>query len=137
MYPFILQADCAHSEERDHDAVIGSLFRKISVAVSGIEFKNHIRERLECFENFSCAYNGGETFIAHISSVNDIAIDDFNSDGNLDMIIAGNLYTSEIKTPRNDDGFGAFLASDDRGNFTVDYPYERGVSLGGDIRELC
>lgn len=53
------------------------------------------------------------------------------------MIIAGNLYTSEIKTPRNNDNFGTFLASYDKDKFIVDYSYGRGESLGGDSKELC
>ena len=46
---------------------------------------------------------------AQFSSVNDILIDDFNKDGNLDVLLVGNMFASEIETPRNDGGTGSLL----------------------------
>ncbi|MEA1787095.1 VCBS repeat-containing protein [Arenibacter sp. GZD96] len=87
--------------------------------------------------------NGDGTFtpsqlpsVAQFSSVNSIQIDDFNLDGHLDILLAGNLYTSEIETPRNDASFGAFLAGDGKGNFKVNYPSQSGLYLGGDIKDV-
>ena len=34
--------------------------------------------------------------------VNQIVVKDFNNDTKLDIVIAGNLYSSEVETPRND-----------------------------------
>ena len=39
-------------------------------------------------------------------------IEDFNQDGNLDILVAGNLYTAEVETPRNDAGIGLVLLGD-------------------------
>ena len=49
------------------------------------------------------------------SSVNSINIDDFDKDGNLDLILSGNWYVSEVETPRNDASFGVFLKGNGNG----------------------
>ena len=54
---------------------------------------------------------------AQFSSVNNLIARDFNRDGHLDLLISGNLYASEIETPRNDAGMGLFLAGNGNGNF--------------------
>ena len=54
---------------------------------------------------------------AQLSSINDMIIDDFDNDGQLDILAAGNLFDVEIVTPRNDGGVGVFLKGDGRGNF--------------------
>lgn len=90
------------------------------------------------FEN-----NGNGTFaprilprITQFSSVNDIVIDDFNLDGNLDMVLGGNLYVSEVETPRNDASYGVFLSGDGNGNFAAYAPYESGLYIKGDTKQL-
>ncbi len=55
--------------------------------------------------------------LAQISSINNILIRDFDLDGNSDLLLSGNLFQSEIETPRNDAGYGLFLKGDGRGNF--------------------
>ncbi len=75
-------------------------------------------------------------YLAQFSSVNDIIIDDFDNDGNLDMILSGNLYTSEIETPRNDASYGVFLAGDGKGEFKQNYPYQSGLYIDGDVKEM-
>jgi hypothetical protein len=49
---------------------------------------------------------------AQLSSVNQIIAKDVDKDGNLDLVMAGNLYGSEVETPRNDAGMGLFLIGD-------------------------
>ena len=46
---------------------------------------------------------------AQISSVNEILVNDYDKDGYLDILLAGNLLVSEVETPRNDAGYGLFL----------------------------
>jgi len=54
---------------------------------------------------------------AQFSSVNDILIEDFNGDDNLDVLLVGNLFVSEIETTRNDAGMGLLLLGDGKNNF--------------------
>ncbi len=72
--------------------------------------------------------------LAQLSSVNTILARDFDSDDQLDIIIAGNLYGSEVETPRNDASYGLFLKGDGKGSFTPLMPYESGLYIKGDIR---
>ncbi len=55
--------------------------------------------------------------LAQVSSINSIMVKDFNLDGHKDLLIAGNLYQSEIETPRNDASTGLFLKGNGKGDF--------------------
>ncbi len=46
---------------------------------------------------------------AQVSSINDFETMDINGDGFLDLVFAGNLFGSEIETPRNDASCGLVL----------------------------
>ena len=64
--------------------------------------------------------------LAQLSNLNDMLVRDFNSDGALDVLAVGNLYVSEIETPRNDAGTGFLLLGNGKGSFTV----QRGSKIG-------
>ncbi|MFC2125426.1 VCBS repeat-containing protein [Bacteroidota bacterium] len=71
-----------------------------------------------------------------LSSVNDILLLDFNQDNNLDILLAGNLYASEVRTPRNDAGYGLYLMGDGRGGFTSTSPEESGFFVPYDVKSM-
>ncbi|HEX7468198.1 MAG TPA: FG-GAP-like repeat-containing protein, partial [Methanobacterium sp.] len=74
---------------------------------------------------------------AQLSSINDMMIDDFDNDGHLDILAAGNLYNVEVVTPRNDGGIGIFLKGDGKGHFAP-VPYAlSGFFAPGDIKSLA
>ncbi len=52
-----------------------------------------------------------------ISSVNAIEVFDVNRDGNLDLILGGNLFNAEIETPRADANYGWVLLGNGKGEF--------------------
>lgn len=56
---------------------------------------------------------------AQISSVNKILAMDFNNDNHLDLILGGNLYQSEVETPRNDASLGLILIGNEIGRAHV------------------
>ncbi len=94
--------------------------------------------------NFASSYlenNGDGTFQIHplpnraqLSSVNTILIDDFNDDGDLDILIAGNLYGSEVETPRNDASYGLLLTGNGKGNFEPVDMKTSGVCVPDDVK---
>ncbi len=73
---------------------------------------------------------------AQVSSVNSILSNDYNEDGHLDLLIAGNLYPAEIETPRNDGGIGLLLYGNGKGDFKPVAPLESGISLPYDVKQM-
>ena len=73
---------------------------------------------------------------AQVSSINDILIEDFDKDGNSDLLVAGNLYASEVETPRNDAGVGLLLRGDGQGGFRSVAARKSGISLPYDVKKL-
>lgn len=72
-----------------------------------------------------------------LSSINDMLTHDFNGDGNLDLLVAGNLYTSEVETTRNDASYGHLLIGDGLGGFEPVSFVESGYFVNGDTREIA
>ena len=56
--------------------------------------------------------------LAQIAPIRGIIAHDVDGDGNLDLIVAGNLYDTEANTPRSDAGNGLWLRGDGQGHFT-------------------
>jgi len=74
--------------------------------------------------------------LAQLSSINKTLVDDYDGDGNLDFVIAGNLYESEIETPRNDSSIGLFLKGDGKGNFKAVSRMKSGFFAPGDVKDM-
>ena len=73
---------------------------------------------------------------AQISNINDFLIEDFDDDGHLDVLLAGNHYPVEIETPRHDSGIGLLLKGDSKGNWTPVSAEKSGISLPFDIKKI-
>ena len=73
---------------------------------------------------------------AQFSSINDILVDDFNNDGHLDALTIGNMFVSEIETPRNDAGTGLLMLGDGTGNFSVSTSQESGFFANRDAKKI-
>ncbi|UJH90640.1 FG-GAP-like repeat-containing protein [Antarcticibacterium sp. 1MA-6-2] len=73
---------------------------------------------------------------AQVSSINQILVDDYNGDGNLDALIAGNLFWSEVETTRNDAGYGMFLKGNGKGGFKETGASQSGFFVPGDVKDL-
>jgi enediyne biosynthesis protein E4 len=74
---------------------------------------------------------------AQLSSINGIVAGDYNKDGNLDILVAGNLFSSEIETPRNDASYGVLLTGDGHGDFQSIPFTQSGFYLGQDTKDLA
>lgn len=73
---------------------------------------------------------------AQLSSINEILVDDYDKDGFLDLLVAGNLYVSEVETPRNDASYGLYLKGDGKGGFAAVKPSESGFFVPGDVKTI-
>lgn len=96
------------------------------------------------FESAYIENRGNGTFEFHplpveaqFSSVNDILIDDYNKDSYPDILIAGNMYGTEVRTPRNDAGIGLFMAGDGKGNFKISRYHESGFYVPYDVKNMA
>jgi len=73
---------------------------------------------------------------AQLSSINGIVIEDYNNDGNADVILGGNMYGSEVETPRNDASYGLLMLGNGKGQFRPVTLAESGVYIKGDTKGL-
>ncbi|HUX55896.1 MAG TPA: VCBS repeat-containing protein [Bacteroidales bacterium] len=70
------------------------------------------------------------------SSVYAADIGDYNSDGNLDILLGGNLFNVKPEVGRYDASYGSFLMGDGHGDFTNIPPKVSGFHLDGEIRDI-
>ncbi|MEO9894148.1 VCBS repeat-containing protein [Aurantibacter sp.] len=73
---------------------------------------------------------------AQISSINDIAVFDYNQDGFQDLLIAGNLYDAEVETPRSDAGIGLVLKNNKDKSFTSIPMTESGLLMDKEVKSI-
>ena len=98
-------------------------------------------------DTFASVYlqnNGDGTFtavplpnLAQISPIRGIIAHDVDGDGNLDLIVAGNLYDTEPNTTPADAGNGLWLKGDGRGHFTPVPPVASGFLAPRDVTALA
>ncbi|MDO6819136.1 VCBS repeat-containing protein [Zobellia sp. 1_MG-2023] len=74
--------------------------------------------------------------LAQVSSINSILAEDFDKDGHKDLLIAGNLFTSEIETTRNDAGIGLFLKGNGKGDFFPITTAQSGFYAPFDVKNM-
>ena len=82
-----------------------------------------------CSEWFETSYlenKGNGNFVItplpvqlQFSPVYGVVVNDYNHDGNLDALLVGNSYATEVSTGRYDASIGLYLRGDGKGNFTV------------------
>ncbi|MDC6367698.1 MULTISPECIES: VCBS repeat-containing protein [Flavobacteriaceae] len=74
---------------------------------------------------------------AQLFNLNKILVDDYDQDGNLDVLIAGNLFVSEVETPRNDAGYGLYLKGNGKGGFVSVPVAKSGFFVKGDVKDMA
>lgn len=70
------------------------------------------------------------------SCLNGMIAEDFNQDGNLDLMITGNDYGTEVSVGRYDACNGMLLKGDGKGNFSPAAMLESGIYIPGNARAL-
>jgi len=105
----------------------------IEQVFSASQLQRALHYQTDIFASVYLQNNGDGTFtsvalpkLAQISPIRGIIAHDVDRDGNLDLIVAGNLYDTEPNTPRADAGNGLWLRGDGRGHFTPVPPAESG-----------
>jgi hypothetical protein len=73
---------------------------------------------------------------AQLSSVNGIIIEDYDSDGSMDILLAGNMFHSEVETARNDASLGLFMKGDGSNNFHPVPASSSGFIAPGDVKDM-
>lgn len=73
---------------------------------------------------------------AQISPTNTVICDDFNQDQHMDILIAGNLYGTEVESIRMDAGHGLLLQGNGKNDFEAVSMLESGFFAGGDVKVM-
>ncbi|WP_212748436.1 VCBS repeat-containing protein [Maribacter algarum] len=73
---------------------------------------------------------------AQFSPIYGILLQDFNSDGNLDVLMAGNFFGTRVKYGRYDANKGILLLGDGKGKFTPINNKESGLNIDGQVRDI-
>lgn len=101
---------------------------------------------LSCNETRSCYFEntGNGKFIKHFlpmeaqfAPVNTILCDDFDKDGNMDLLLAGNEYQSDVVTGRYDASYGCFLRGSSQKKFQFVPTVVSGFKLNGDVKDMA
>ena len=100
---------------------------------SSAQLQRALHYQADTFASLYLQNNGNGTFtpvqlpnLAQISPIRGIVARDVDGDGNLDLIVAGNLTEMEPNTTPPDAGSGLWLKGDGRGHFTPVSPFESG-----------
>ena len=74
--------------------------------------------------------------MAQTMPILDGATFDFNNDGFEDLIVVGNMYNTEVETPRLDNPYGLILLSNKKDNYTILSPENTGLYFNGNTKSV-
>ena len=107
------------------------------------EIKDAYIVKSECFESSYFENRGNGKFIrkalpaeAQFAPVFGMLTGDYNNDGNTDVLMAGNSYSTEASTGRYDAMEGLLLAGDGKGNFKPVKSSVTGFKADNDVKSL-
>ncbi|MEP2239343.1 MAG: hypothetical protein ABJI22_13340, partial [Maribacter sp.] len=72
---------------------------------------------------------------AQFSSINAILVNDYNHDGNNEVLVAGNLFSSEAETPRNDASIGLLMTYNEKNLYPLTLK-ESGFLANKDVKKM-
>lgn len=73
---------------------------------------------------------------AQFAPIYGILVQDFNTDGNLDVILAGNFFGTRVKYGRYDANKGLLLLGNGNGDFKPVTTQESGLNIDGEVRDI-
>ena len=71
-----------------------------------------------------------------LSDAVEILKKDIDDDGFVDIIISGNMFNSEVETPRNDGSVGVLLKFEPNSGFNAVPARQSGLFLNGDVKDM-
>ena len=74
---------------------------------------------------------------AQFSTIQSVQVGDYDGDGNLDALIAGNYFSPDYNTGRYDASNGLLLKGDGKGGFNPLSEAQSGISISGDARSTA
>ncbi|MEO9512159.1 MAG: VCBS repeat-containing protein [Flavobacteriaceae bacterium] len=108
------------------------------------QLKNALHYVSDIFSSVYIQNNGKDGFkisplpyLAQLTNINDFKVNDFNNDGHLDVLAIGNLFVSEVETPRNDAGTGLLLIGNGEGQFEAHRGAEIGFYTAKDAKRIA
>ena len=111
---------------------------------SSSQLEHALHYEADTFASMYLHNEAGGKFSAHplpnaaqISPLKSIVAVDADRDGNLDLVVAGNLYQAEANTPRADAGNGLWLRGNGKGGFTPISPRESGFLAPRDVSGMA
>jgi hypothetical protein len=116
----------------------------IQQTFSAEQLQRALHYEAETFASMFLHNEGGGKFkatplpsLAQISPIRGIVVDDFDGDGNLDILVAGNMFDVEPVTAPADAGNGLWLRGDGHGGFTPVQPAESGFLAPRNVAGLA
>ena len=107
------------------------------------QFKKSLSLRANYFSSSYCRNDGGNRFTltplppqAQFSALHGMTVDDFNGDSNLDVLINGNDYGTDVLIGRYDALNGLLLKGNGKGDFSACTILESGVFLPGNGKAM-
>jgi len=121
------------------------LFAKATIDdVYGPSLNEAYSRELNTLKSIALISNGNGGFdihdlptMAQMSPALDIEVLDVNFDGYQDVILSGNIYDTEVETPRLDAGIGQVLLNDQNGGLSVMKDGVSGLDMSGNIKSMA
>jgi hypothetical protein len=115
----------------------------IDQVLSKDQLKSSLILKAENFRSSYCRNDGNNKFTliplpreAQVSVLNGIITDDFDGDGNLDVLLNGNDWGTEVSVGRYDALNGLLLKGDGKGGFAAKSIVESGIYIPGNGKAL-
>lgn len=122
--------------EAYNDQTIGDIFTEEQLSQA-------VKSEVSFLSSAVMMNNGDGTFtvqalpaMAQFAPVYAIEVHDFNKDGNLDVLLGGNLYEAKPQAGKYDANYGVLLLGDGQGGFKSLGKAETGLSIVGQVRDF-
>ncbi|MGK7388849.1 MAG: VCBS repeat-containing protein [Candidatus Cyclobacteriaceae bacterium M2_1C_046] len=106
------------------------------------DYENALKKEVNTLGSILIINNGNNKFSykplplkAQFSPVYSVASNDFDKDGDIDLVIGGNLYAVKPEVGRYDASYGLYLENVGNHNF-VTFPDNKGFIVKGEVRDI-